>query len=129
MCGCIMTDVRAGEACFQERSSSIIKMWDIFETVSSLLSVLYIFLGFESYLEQTFLGLFRCALRKNFQIDNNLQVTRQSPYHSSFIFSRFTRCFHKHAAEKSVILEIAFVISDPRICVFFLINVIVFCNL
>lgn len=129
MCGCIMADVREGEACFQERSSSIIKMWDLFETGSSLLSVLCIFLGFESYLEQTFLGLFRCALRKNFQIDNCLQVTKQSPYHRVFLFSHFTGCFHKHAAEKSVILETAFVTSHPHICVFFLINVIVLCNL
>lgn len=67
MWGYIMADVRDRESCFQECSSRIIKTLDIFETVSSFLSVLYISLGFESYLKQAFLafsiGLFSWALR------------------------------------------------------------------
>lgn len=69
MWGHIMADVREKESCFQESSSSIIKMLDIFETVSSFFSKLYIFLGFESCLKQAFLGfcigLFRWALRNS----------------------------------------------------------------
>lgn len=63
MWGYRMADVRDGESCFQACSSSIIKMLDVFETVSSCLSVVYVFLGFESYLKQAFLGFSRELFR------------------------------------------------------------------
>jgi len=47
--GCVMANVRDKESRFQEWSSSSTKILDIFETVSSFLSVLYIFLHSESW--------------------------------------------------------------------------------
>lgn len=117
MCGCIMADVREGEACFQKRSSSIIKMWDLFETGSSLLSALCIFLGFESYLEQTFLGLFRCALRKNFQIDNCLQAV---PIPQGFPIQSFYRVLSQACCrEISYTGNCLCYLSPPYLCVLF----------
>lgn len=119
----IITDLREGESCFKECSSSTIKMGDILEAVSSLVSALYIFLSFESNLKQAFLGLciglYRCAeeqIKNTFQI-SSLQITKLS----QFLHIQFYGVFSQ-AAEKSAVLRISFIIYTPVfVCSFSLI--------